>query len=143
MRKAYIVLLSLFLVSCRTNNEVKISEPSQYEYSDITIYLIDKEEIFSFANETYYIYFYKENCSHCNSIKQTVIKKALERNDIYFYDDTNESIKIKDITNSLLGISKSEDIFIYGTPMLISITQAKISSYYLGTEQIEKFLSLL
>ena len=130
----------MFLVSCNKSNEDKISESYQYDYKDVAQFTINKEEIFSFANNSYYVYFYKENCSHCNSIKQAIIEEAINRNDIYFFDDTNDILKVKDLKNSIIGISKSEDIFIYGTPMLINILQGEISSYYLGTEQILNFI---
>lgn len=140
LKKICTFIIALFLVSCNKNNEVKISEKNQYDYKDITQLIINKEEIFSFANDSYYVYFYKENCSHCNSIKQTIIKEAVKRNDIYFFDDTGDILKVKDLKNPIIGISKSEDIFIYGTPMLINVEYGAISSFYLGTEQIINFL---
>ena len=141
LKKVSIFIIALFLVSCNKSNEVKISEINQYDYKDITQLVINKEEIFSFANDSYYVYFYKENCSHCNSIKQTIIGEALIRNDIYFFDDTGDILKVKALKNSIIGISKSEDIFIYGTPMLINVEYGAISSFYLGTEQIINFLN--
>lgn len=140
LKKVCTFIIALFLVSCNKSNEVKISEQNQYDYKDITQLIISKEEIFSFANDSYYVYFYKENCSHCNLIKQTIIGEALIRNDIYFFDDTGDILKVKDLKNSIIGISKSEDIFIYGTPMLINVEYGAISSFYLGTEQIINFL---
>ena len=85
LKKVCTLIIALFLVSCNKSNEVKISEINQYDYKDITQLIISKEEIFSFANDSYYVYFYKENCSHCNSIKQTIIGEALIRKDIYFF----------------------------------------------------------
>ena len=140
MKKICTFIFALFLVSCNKSNEGQISERNQYDYKDITQLIIKKEEIFSFANDSYYVYFYKENCSHCNSIKQTIIGEALIRNDIYFFDDTADILKVKDLKNPIIGISKSEDIFIYGTPMLINVEYGAISSFYLGTEQIINFL---
>ena len=140
LKKVCTLIIALFLVSCNKSNEVKISEINQYDYKDIAQLMIKKEEIFSFANDSYYVYFYKENCSHCNSIKQTIIGEALIRNDIYFFDDTADILKVKDLKNPIIGISKSEDIFIYGTPMLINVEYGAISSFYLGTEQIINFL---
>ena len=140
LKKVSIFIIALFLVSCNKSNEVKISEINQYDYKDITQLIISKEEIFSFANDSYYVYFYKENCSHCNLIKQTIIKEAVKRNDIYFFDDTGDILNVKDLKNPIIGISKSEDIFIYGTPMLINVEYGAISSFYLGTEQIINFL---
>ena len=140
LKKVCTLIIALFLVSCNKSNEVKISEINQYDYKDIIQLIINKEEIFSFANDSYYVYFYKENCSHCNSIKQTIIGEALIRKDIYFFDDTADILKVKDLKNPIIGISKSEDIFIYGTPMLINVEYGAISSFYLGTEQIINFL---
>ena len=140
LKKVCTLIIALFLVSCNKSNEVKISEINQYDYKDIIQLIINKEEIFSFANDMYYVYFYKENCSHCNLIKQTIIGEALIRNDIYFFDDTADILKVKDLKNPIIGISKSEDIFIYGTPMLINVEYGAISSFYLGTEQIINFL---
>ena len=64
LKKVCTFIIALFLVSCNKSNEVKISEINQYDYKDITQLIISREEIFSFANDSYYVYFYKELLSY-------------------------------------------------------------------------------
>ena len=141
--KIQILACLICLNGCGTKNEI----PTSYEEEDIVIdvernydevadYQLVWDSIFDVDESNYYVYFYSTSCSHCKEIKNFMIKRALEREDIYFVKGTSKD----QITNDPKKQKYAEnpgDIWILGYPTLIKIVSKKCIKYCTGTAQIK------
>lgn len=137
-------LLCLFCITgCQEKTQTKdeygeanIIVEVERDYSEIKGYELFWETIFDVDSENYYVYFYSPTCSHCNEIKNYMIGKALERNNIYFVKASSKD----QITNDQKMQKYAEipgDIWILGHPTMIKILNKKCVKYLTGTTQIK------
>ena len=94
-----LTIFSLFcLTGCVEENE-QVSFRNSYsstqleverDYSEIADKKIHFADVFSIDKDSYYVYFYSRTCSHCQNLKNFIIEKSVERNDLYFVESSNE-----------------------------------------------------
>ena len=104
-------------------------------YDEVLEYQISYENMFDLEAEKYYVYFYSTTCSNCQEIKNTIIKKALERKDIYFVKSSME-IHIENDVKFTIGAEKIGDFAILGYPTLAKIVEQKCTKNIAGKSQI-------
>lgn len=114
------------------------------DYDDYSQYSLSFEKELLRQNEdSYYVYFYQENCSSCNSIKKYVfqyIEKCNEDNDEttpkLFLFKISAANSIVGNTSNLTGVSDYKSLVVSGTPTLILITNGTVQSSYENAKNI-------
>lgn len=147
----FIIFLSaIALTSCSFYN------PSQSKYSDFNA--VTNETLFSQTEDEYAVYVYGENCSKCNDIKETVFTyihtQQTSQKDllpIYLLDAEKYSTYLKSYQyDSSLSeeenyqkcfelskdCSKTEDLYLSGTPTLYFIKKDSTNTHKLSNELI-------
>lgn len=113
----------------------------EYSYSDVINKTIFWSDVFSIDSESYYVYFFSRTCSHCNELKDFIIEKALDREDIYFVQSSIDVKYTKD-EESIIGVDNIDNLAIVGYPSLIKIEFGKVIKNIAGNKEIKKELSL-
>ena len=114
------------------------------DYDDYSQYSLSFEkEILRQDEDSYYVYFYQETCSSCNSIKKNVfqyIEKYNEDDDettpkLYLFK-ISAANSIVGSTSNLTGVSDYKNLVVSGTPTLILITNKTVQSSYENAKNI-------
>ena len=136
----------IFLISGCTFNQ---QETSYYEqegtpevernYSEVSEYELTWEAIFDVNEDQYYVYVYSTTCSHCDELKNYIVEKALQREDVYFIKGTSRD-QITSDSSKLIGAQKSDDVWILGYPSLLKISSQKVTKNLAGVNQIKSEL---
>ena len=134
MKKVILLLCSL-LVSCGSSHKEAVVE---YDYSDVSTH-IDWYDSFVQEEDDYLVYYYSETCSHCNSIKQQVIRYYLSEKEPMYFVNTNLNSKFGPV-KELSGINDIDSFYIFGTPFLLRVKEHMVSDYYPGTKKILEYL---
>lgn len=116
---------------------LEITTKTEYEDFDaITSYqsILDQEE------DTYLVYWYGANCSHCALIKDQVIKFANKNDEkikVYFIDSSTATgvANLEHPTNSELKMT--------GTPTMIVVKDGAVADMIVGSEDIPELLNLI
>ncbi|MCF0117273.1 MAG: hypothetical protein HUJ61_04400 [Bacilli bacterium] len=138
MKKLNIILLSLLSCFLLTESVDNKKEPYiEYDYSEVRDKNISNP--FCVDKDIYYVYCYLTTCKYCNTLKNEVIKAALKRSDIYFFNC--DDIPFCEERTNYINVSSLEDLNIYAVPLLLYIVEGKISQFYLGVEQIKSCLN--
>ena len=143
-----LTIFSLFcLTGCTEENE-QVSFRNTYssvqveverDYSEITDKKIHFADVFSIDKDSYYVYFYSRTCSHCQNLKNFIIEKGAERNDLYFVESSNEVTFVKD-TQLTIGLDNIEGFGILGYPSLVKIEDKTITKNLAGNSYIKNEL---
>ena len=134
-------LLSFSLFSCINKSENSFSNLS-YDYGDVEMFKIEWKSVLKQNKEHYFAYVYSERCGHCKEIKQDVIKTALEKENIYFVEFSNE-IPVLEDTLITIGKTNVDEIGIKGTPTLLEINKAILINNIAGSKAILETLTNL
>ena len=136
----------IFLISGCTFNQQETSYYEQEEtpevernYSDVSEYELTWEAIFDVNEDQYYVYVYSTTCSHCDELKNYIVEKALQREDVYFIKGTSRD-QITSDSSKLIGAQKSDDVWIVGYPSLLKILSQKVTKNLAGVNQIKSEL---
>ena len=127
--KKIVLVLSLLLVftlsACISNDDL-------YEYSDFSDIAIElNTEAEGKSTEKYIVYYYQENCSHCNDVKQDILEFADEFDTLDFY--------IFDISKALDRSSLEEFI---GTPTVFIFSGTEVIESFIGKDEVLVFIDL-
>lgn len=150
MKKFLLIISILFLTSCVEQNStisfssissIAISNEIEHEYSEISYYRLNWNEIFNVEKDDYYVYLFSTTCSHCSSIKNKIIEFALNNRNVYFIEDSAEIIFKNDV-NYTIGLTSFENLAILGFPSLLKITNKILNKNIAGTEKIINELKL-
>lgn len=150
MKKFLLIISILFLTSCVEQNStisfssissIAISSEIEHEYSEISYYRLNWNEIFNVEKDNYYVYLFSTTCSHCSSIKNKIIEFALNNRNVYFIEDSAE-ITFKNDVNYTIGLTSFENLAILGFPSLLKITNKILNKNIAGTEKIINELKL-
>lgn len=148
-KKAYL-LFAVMLTSCFSNGptstktsskSIPTSSVAEASYDDVKDKTIYWSNIFSINEDDYYVYFFSKTCSHCQSLKDFVIKKALEKGNIYFVESSDQDVFLKDVS-STIGLTNIEGFGILGHPSLVEIIDKTIVKNIAGTQSIRSELSI-
>lgn len=143
----YLVIFLSILKSCSSSSisipccDSEISHITNHNYSEINQYKISWKNTFSQAKTSYFVYFYSLTCSHCEQLKNDIIEYALDNQNIYFCQNSEEIIISEDVY-STIGISSYEHLSILGFPSLIYIDNGILKSNIAGVPNIKIVLNL-
>ena len=146
--KTLFLLISLFSNSCYSSSSSSltsfksISQTSYIEltYRDVEDKTILYSNIFGVERDSYYVYFFSRTCSHCNELKPYILKIAIDRDDIYFVESSEQVVFVEDIEQTI-GLDNVEGFGILGYPTLIKIEEKKITKNIAGIPSIRNELS--
>ena len=135
--------IMLLAVGCKKVNSISPSISSQesaaLDYDLVIDKIISWDEALSQSLEKYNVYVYSLTCGHCREIKETVISKAIERNDIYFIE-YSKSIPVSEDVSDTIGKNDITEIFILGTPTLLVVENGVLIDNLAGKNAILKAL---
>lgn len=140
-----VVLFIPILSACMSRQEPLKNEiedaviPVDHDYEEISEFELTWDSLFDVENERYYVYFYSLTCSHCQEVKNYVIEKAIEREDIYFVKATSKDQLTND-SKKIIGAEKPEDFYILGYPTLALFSSKKCTKNLSGIAQIKSEL---
>ena len=104
-------------------------------YNEIKEFEITLETIFDVESESFYAYFYSLTCSHCHELKDFIIEKGLERQDIYFIQSSANDQFTTD-PNLVINAENPGDIYILGYPTMLKIENKKVTKNLVGNDEI-------
>ena len=142
MLKKLIFLPIMILLSSCFEQTQQIYEPEEVDieversYSEVKDFELTWESMFDVNRSTYYVYFYSVTCEHCKELKNYIVEKALEREDIYFVKGSSTDQITTDPTKSN-NAGNPGDIWILGYPSLIKIVEQKCVKNLAGINQIK------
>lgn len=143
----FLAVFPLILGSCSlTKKEDKIDvsnvviPDADHEYFEIEHMFINWSDILNQNKKTYYIYIYSLTCSHCKELKNWIIEKALNRNDIYFVKGSNKDIIEMDVSKTI-GATNIENIAILGYPTVLKIQDKTLVKNVAGNSNIIDILN--
>lgn len=142
----FIVLATLF-PSCDKKEEsftyetATIDPETKHSYNEITDKKINWNDVFFPQKGHYFVYFYSLTCSHCNELKNDIIEYALNHDDIYFVQDSEDIVIDKNIA-STIGINDVKNLCIKGFPSIIEIDKKILVKNVVGISDIVSLLNL-
>ena len=110
---------------------------------------MNRDLAFNVQGDTYYVLFYMEECSHCNSLESDMfdnISKVMKK-DIFYYDaetfTEDSEFEWADTNPGDKYTSTKREFEVYGTPTLVKVSPGteKIK-VFMGNEAIEEELGL-
>ena len=144
--KTQILILSILVLSSCSSQKPATSDndgnyiiPINHEYSEVSDYYLTWDSIFDVANDRYYVYIYSLTCTHCEELKNYIVEKAFDRDDIYFVKGSNKDQLTND-SKKLIGAENPRDIYILGYPSLLLISNHKCTKNLAGISQIKEEL---
>lgn len=150
IKKSLIILIVLMFSGCVNQEETSYISSITYstttstnvlDYSDVKDKTILWSNIFGVDRDSYYVYFFSKTCSHCADLKQFILEKALEREDIYFVESSEQVVFVKDVSQTI-GLQTIEGFGIMGYPSLIKIENKTITKNLVGVSEIRREISI-
>ncbi len=142
------ILPLIFLASCshqlnifNNSTSTSINGINEHNYNEIENRKLTWNCIFFEANSPYYVYCYSLTCGHCASLKNSVIEYALNNENIYFYEDSKDTI-LKGNVDDTFGVTSSKQLAIKGFPSLLKIEDETCILNIYGKEAISNELYL-
>ena len=112
---------------------------TSHEYFEVENFYINWKDILVQNKDIYYVYIYSQTCSHCLDLKNWIIEKALERQDIFFMKGTNKDVIATDVSNTI-GITSIENLAILGYPTMLKIQDKTLVKNEAGNSKIKDLL---
>ena len=98
-----------------------------YQYSDYSYYQVKSfEDQLEFQDGTYYVYYYSEGCTACQSIKEDILSRITGLK--------TDTLLLFDVYNNTVGIEPSFNIV--STPTLIRVKDHEFDEAYVGVSKI-------
>ena len=142
-----LTLCLLLLLSTIVNVSLVLVKQNNFKnYNDYTEYTLKYESSILKKSGSYYVYFYGEKCSHCNSIKKTVFTYMEDNNEngkmptLYLFKVTGKEHFVSSDGDNLVGVENYLDLKLTGTPTLILVTDGVVKSAYQSASEIEELL---
>ncbi len=131
---------SHFAISSNEQNEI-ITSTKEHDYNEVSDKKITWNCIFFEAKVPYFVYCYSLTCSHCASLKNAIIEYAINNDNLYFCEDSKDTILKGEVDNTI-GVSSSSELAIKGFPSLIKIEEGKVVLNLYGETKISNELHL-
>lgn len=141
IKNKYLNLLccNLLLFGCADNTKketiTNVIVKAEHNYNDVQKYILILDAIFDVDSDSYYVYFYSLTCSHCQELKDFIIEKGLERQDIYFIQSSANDQFTTD-PNLVINAENPGDIYILGYPTMLKIENKKVTKNLVGNDEI-------
>lgn len=138
MLKFVLVLISSLLIGSCSGPVEKVT----HNYHEIRVSQISWENIFFKEDDDYFVYFYAEKCGYCNEIKESVLNFYFKNLCVFYFANCDFEYKIGP-AKELRGINNLDDFYIFGTPFLVKFEYRVVTDYYVGSQQILEYISIL
>ena len=141
------LVLLLLLTSCVPDKStIKVisfddvgSNEVNHDYVEISRFRIAWGETYDQQLEEYFVYFFSRTCSHCQNLKNFMIEKALEKENIFFVESSEDDV-IKKSVESTFYSSSAEFLAILGYPSLVKISEGILVENVAGESLIMSLL---
>ena len=143
MKSKIIPLVAFMLIGCNTFEEETVTTAfiEELDYSLIAEKQLSWNEILSKSKSRYVVYFYSEYCGYCKQVKQEILSYYLKNVDeMYFVDTVKEKAVYKSNDGMLIGTKKISDLYIFGTPFLLEVTDYTVTNWYAGVDSIRLYI---
>lgn len=134
----FILLLAFAVLLTSCTNKQDTYETFQNKH-------LNASNAFKATEEEYYLYFYTNNCPHCNDIKKIIFKQAKDKNTPLYFINNNDVKGILNRTDnrefSNFGALSFEEVYIYGFPTLLLLRDGRVIAQFLGSSEITKELT--
>ena len=116
---------------------INVNSPQYDDFDKLTSFqAIDRQ-----AEDQYLVYFYSESCSHCATIKDTVLKFAKS-------NDTDLKVYLLDAGSGISGVNNivnpnNPNDLMDGTPSLVTVVDGRIVDLNSGATDIPNVLELI
>ncbi|MCD8209450.1 MAG: hypothetical protein LUC31_01375 [Coprobacillus sp.] len=126
--------LCLLLTSC-TPNPTNTPTERTYQYYDVSDKHIEYTDIFTLEGD-FYLYIYNQECCHCRSIKQDVIRYSLDKDDFYFLEYVDDiPFSYEDVIYTI-GAASLDEFWVTVTPTMYYFSDHVVVEVYEGTSAI-------
>lgn len=119
------------------------------DYNDYSSYQLKYNKVLE-KSGTYYVYLYSEDCSHCHDLKRYIFQyidseKSSKDNGIPLYifcidKHLDKLAATEETQENVLGVTDIEDLKIYGTPMLLLVSDGTVQTSFASTSTIKEQL---
>lgn len=138
-----VILLTLVNVTCHL-----IGGKVMKDYKDYSSHQIAYNQILN-KKGTYYVYFYSNDCSHCQDLKKYIFQYIdSDKNDkddgiplyIFCVDNYLEELTSESETENILGVTDIKELKLIGTPTMVLIANKEIKNAWSSTYNIKNQL---
>jgi len=137
--------MALF-ASCSPAQSEYSNKNTSSEYEINANLLISWDDCLSQKENHYLVFFYSKSCQHCHQIMGDVLSFS-ESNIVktYFLDtkDPNNNVQLSNDIDKTIGASKTDELFIVGTPTLLEIEDGYVKANVPGKEDCLSLLNEL
>lgn len=137
--------MALF-TSCSPAQSEYSNKNTSSEYEINANLLISWDDCLSQKENHYLVFFYSKSCQHCHQIMGDVLSFS-ESNIVktYFLDtkDPNNNVQLSNDIDKTIGVSKTDELFIVGTPTLLEIEDGYVKANVPGKEDCLSLLNEL
>lgn len=118
------------------------------DYKDYSSHQIAYNQILN-KKGTYYVYFYSNDCSHCQDLKKYIFQYIdSDKNDkengiplyIFCVDNYLEELTSESETENILGVTDIKELKLTGTPTMVLIANKEITNAWSSTNNIKNQL---
>lgn len=139
----FVILLTLVNVTSHL-----IGGKVMKDYKDYSSHQIAYNQILN-KKGTYYVYFYSNDCSHCQDLKKYIFQYIdSDKNDkengiplyIFCVDNYLEELTSESEAENILGVTDVKELKLTGTPTMVLIANKEIKNAWLSTNNIKSQL---
>ena len=128
------------VASCSPARDATNSKNTFQEQEIVINHLIKWEELLKQKEENYIVFVYSEKCGHCHDMMDEIITFAQDGIlATYFVNTLDNSVPLSREVE--VGINKIEDLSIVGTPTIIEVDKAVVTSNLAGIDDCLLFLN--
>lgn len=139
----FVILLTLVNVTSHL-----IGGKVMKDYKDYSSHQIAYNQILN-KKGTYYVYFYSNDCSHCQDLKKYIFQYIdSDKNDkengiplyIFCVDNYLEELTSESEAENILGVTDVKELKLTGTPTMVLIANKEIKNAWSSTNNIKSQL---
>ncbi len=139
----FVILLTLVNVTSHL-----IGGKVMKDYKDYSSHQIAYNQILN-KKGTYYVYFYSNDCSHCQDLKKYIFQYIdSDKNDkengiplyIFCVDNYLEELTSESEAENILGVTDVKELKLTGTPTMVLIANKEIKNAWSSTNNIKNQL---
>jgi len=123
------------------SNDQPTTQKTTHNYDEIADRMILWDDVFKIVREKYFVYFFSKTCSHCRNIKDFMIEKILNNDNIFAVESSKDVVFVSDTSTTLGDIDKI-NFGILGYPTLIYVENYYLKNNEAGEKNIKNLLVL-
>jgi len=140
--RKFILFATLFLLGFSSCHNLEKNNP-EYDYVDFDYLQIQWEDFFAQEESNYYVYFYSEQCHHCESFKTDMLNFISISKNHFFLLSYKSGIPIYEDLEMTIGATSCDGMWFGGTPSLVYLENKAVKNNILGVQNISSYLKLI